>query len=294
MGAFSIRSIIPADRRAAPLAIVRRTGVLPGFRRTLGFTILYLSLLVLLPLSVLVAKATGIGWTGFAEVLGDHRVQSAFRVTFGIAALAALFDSLAGLLLAWVLVRYRFPGRRLLDALVDLPIALPTAVAGIALTGLYATTGWFGHPLAMLGIKIAFGPAGIFVALAFIGLPFVVRTVEPVLADLPVGLEEAAATLGASPGQIFLRVILPPLAPAILTGFTLAFGRAIGEYGSVIFIAGNMPGISEIVPLLIVIQLEQYKYTAAAVLGSLMLAMSFAIMLATNGLQTWSESRLGR
>ncbi|HLY55201.1 MAG TPA: sulfate ABC transporter permease subunit CysT [Stellaceae bacterium] len=280
-------SVIPLFPRVPHL------GTLPGFRRTLGFTVAYVSLLVLLPLAALVLRASGIGWAGLAHVVADHRVLAAFRVSFGIAAAAAVFDAALGLLVAWVLVRYRFPGRRLFDALVDLPIALPTAVAGITLTELYAPNGWLGGPLAALGIKVAFGPLGIFVALAFIGLPFVVRSVEPVLADLPKDIEEAAETLGASPWQIFRRVILPPLAPALMTGLTLAFGRGIGEYGSVIFIAGNMPGLSEIVPLLIVIKLEQYDYMGAAVLGTLMLAASFLIMLAINAIQNWSHARLG-
>ena len=277
---------------SAPAA--RKLGVLPGFRRTLGFTLAYLGAIVLLPLAALVLRATGIGWDGLVQLLADRRTLAAFRVTFGIAAASAATDSVLGLLVAWVLVRYRFPLRRIVDALVDLPIALPTAVAGIALTELYAPHGWLGTPLSAAGLKIAFGPPGIYVALTFIGLPFVVRAVEPVLADLPADLEEAAATLGATPAQIFARVILPPLVPALLTGLTLAFGRAIGEYGSVIFIAGNMPGVSEIVPLLIVIELEQYKYAAAAVLGTAMLAASFLIMLAINLIQNWSERRLGR
>jgi sulfate transport system permease protein len=267
--------------------------ILPGLPATLGFTLAYLSLIVLLPLAALVIKASGIGAHGFVAQLSSGRVLAAFRASFGIAFLAAALDMLLGLLVAWVLVRYRFWGRRLLDALVDLPIALPTAVAGIALTELYADNGWFGAPLAALGITVAFTPLGIGVALAFVGLPFVVRAVEPVLADLERDVEEAAATLGATPWQIFRRVILPPLWPALLTGFTLAFGRGIGEYGSVIFIAGNMPGLSEIVPLLIVVKLEQFDTLGATVLGTLMLAASFAIMLTINALQYWNRRRLG-
>ena len=267
--------------------------VLPGLPGTLGFTLFYLAFMVLLPLTALVIRAAGIGFGGFADQIATPRVLAAFRTTFGIALLSAFLDTMLGLLVAWVLVRYRFPGRRLLDALVDLPIALPTAVAGIALTELYAETGWFGAPLAALGIRVAFTPLGIGVALAFVGLPFVVRAVEPVLADLDRDVEEAAATLGATAWQIFRRVILPPLWPALLTGFTLAFGRGIGEYGSVIFIAGNMPGVSEIVPLLIVVKLEQYDTVGACVLGSLMLLASFAIMLTINALQSWSQRRLG-
>ena len=267
--------------------------MLPGFRLTLGFTLFYLSAIVLIPLAALVLRAAHIGWDGFLEVLSSQRVQSAFRVTFCIAFLAAAIDMVLGLLLAWVLVRYRFPGRRILDALVDLPIALPTAVAGITLTELYATNGWLGAPLARLGITVDFTWLGILVALTFVGLPFVVRTVEPVLADLDHDIEEAARTLGATPLQIFRRVLLPPLVPALMTGFTLAFGRAIGEYGSVIFIAGNAPGSTEIVPLLIVIKLEEYDYVGAAVLGALMLAFSFVLMFAINGLTHWSNKRLG-
>jgi sulfate transport system permease protein len=271
----------------------RRRDALPGFRLTLGYTLFYLSALVLLPLMALLLKAAGIGWEGFLHTVASPRVLSAFRVTFGISLLAAALDAVLGLLVAWVLVRYRFPFRRILDALVDLPIALPTAVAGITLTQLYATDGWIGRPLAALGITVDFTPLGILAALSFIGMPFVVRTVEPVLAELERDVEEAAATLGATPFQIFRRVILPPLLPALLTGFTLAFGRAIGEYGSVIFIAGNAPGKTEIVPLLIVIKLEEFDYTGAAVLGSLMLVVSFLLMLTINAVQHWSHKRLG-
>lgn len=268
--------------------------MLPGFRLTLGFSVFYLSAIVLIPLAALVLRAAHIGWDGFAEVLCSRRVQAAFRVSFGISILAAVIDLGLGLLVAWVLVRYRFPGRRVLDAMVDLPIALPTAVAGITLTELYSTDGWLGAPLAHLGITVDFTWLGILVAMSFVGLPFVVRTVEPVLSDLDRGLEEAARTLGATPLQIFWRVLLPPLIPALLTGFTLAVGRAIGEYGSVIFIAGNAPGSTEIVPLLIVVKLEEYDYVGAAVLGALMLVVSFAVMFAVNGLNTWSSKRLGQ
>ena len=272
----------------------RQHEVLPGLRLTLGFSIFYLSAIVLIPLAALVLRAAHIGWDGFLDVLSSQRVQSAFRVTFSISFLAAAIDVVLGLLVAWVLVRYRFPGRRFLDALVDLPIALPTAVAGITLTELYATNGWLGAPLARLGITVDFTWLGILVALTFVGMPFVVRTVEPVLADLDYDIEEAARTLGATPLQIFRRVLLPPLVPALMTGFTLAFGRAIGEYGSVIFIAGNAPGSTEIVPLLIVIKLEEYDYVGAAVLGTLMLAFSFVLMLAINGMTSWSSKRLGQ
>lgn len=280
---------------AASLALpaFRRRNVLPGFGLMLGYTVFYLSAIVLIPLAVLLIKAAGVGPKQFADLIMTPRTLGAFRVTFGISALAAATDTVLGLFVAWVLVRYKFGLSRVLDALVDLPIALPTAVAGITLTELYAPNGWIGAPLAAAGIKVAFTPLGIFVALSFVGLPFVVRTVEPVLATLERDVEEAAATLGANPWQIFRHVILPPLAPALMTGFTLAFGRGIGEYGSVIFIAGNMPRISEIVPLLIVIQLEQYNYTGAAVLGALMLLASFAVMLFINSLQLWSQKRLG-
>ncbi len=280
---------LPWSQRLFP----RRHDVLPGLPLTLGFTLFYLSAIVLIPLAALVLQAAHIGWDGFLTVLASHRVQAAFRVTFVTSFVAAIIDGVLGLLVAWVLVRYRFPGRRLLDALVDLPIALPTAVAGVTLTELYATNGWLGAPLARLGVIVDFTWLGILVALTFVGLPFVVRTVEPVLADLDHDLEEAARTLGATPLQIFRRVLLPPLVPALLTGFTLAFGRAIGEYGSVIFIAGNTPGQTEIVPLLIVIKLEEYDYVGAAVLGALMLAASFVLMFAINGLNHWSNKRLG-
>ncbi|HWK44182.1 MAG TPA: sulfate ABC transporter permease subunit CysT [Stellaceae bacterium] len=271
----------------------RHRGPLPGFVPTLGFTMTYLSLVVLIPLAFLVLRASGVSWHGLLQIVTSPRVLAAFRASFGIAFAAAVIDAAAGLLVAWVLVRYRFPGRRLLDGLVDLPIALPTAVAGITLTGLYSDTGWLGAPLAAAGIQVAFTPLGILVALTFIGLPFVVRTVQPVLADLTRDVEEAATTLGARPGQIFRRILLPQLFPALLTGLALAFGRGIGEYGSVIFIAGNMPGISEIVPLLIVTRLEQFDYIGAAVLGTVMLAVSFLFMLTINGLQQMSRERLG-
>ncbi|HTH96772.1 MAG TPA: sulfate ABC transporter permease subunit CysT [Stellaceae bacterium] len=272
---------------------VRRHNVLPGLRLTLGFTLFYLSALVLLPGAVLLLRATGIGWAGFLHIVETPRTLAAFKVTFGLSLAAAALDTALGLLVAWVLVRYRFPFARLLDALVDLPIALPTAVAGITLTQLYADNGWLGAPLAALGIKVAFTPLGILAALSFIGLPFVVRTIEPVLEDLESELEDAAATLGATPWQIFARVILPPVVPSLITGFTLALGRAIGEYGSVIFISGNAPGKTEIVPLLIVIKLEQFDYAGASVLGMMMLAVAFAIMLVVNALQHWSSRRLG-
>jgi sulfate transport system permease protein len=269
---------------------LKQPSVLPGFGLTLGFTLGYLGLIVLLPLGALVLSAAGAGATAW-QSLGSPRVLAAFRVSFGTAFLAALVNAAFGLIVAWVMVRYRFPGRRIVDSLIDLPFALPTAVAGIALSALYAGNGWLGQFLEPLGIKVAFTPLGIVVALIFIGLPFVVRTVEPVLQDLDAEVEEAAATLGARRWQAFCRVILPAILPALLTGFALAFARGLGEYGSVIFIAGNMPLVSEIVPLLIVIRLEQYDYAGATVVGTLMLAAAFLLLLAINLLQRWTRAR---
>ena len=271
----------------------RPHSVLPGFRLTLGVTLSYLGVLVLIPLAALVAQAAGAGWEGFRAELVSPRTLSAFRVSFGIALAAALANGIFGLLVAWVLVRYSFHGRRIVDAMIDLPFALPTAVAGIALTALYADNGWLGRLLAPLGIHVAFNRAGIFVALVFVGLPFVVRTVEPVLRGLDREFEEAAALLGAGRTQIVRRVVLPPLFPALITGTTLAFARAIGEYGSVIFISSNMPRFSEILPLLIVVRLEQFEYGAAAVVATLMLTASFALLLAVNLIQTWTKRRHG-
>jgi len=259
-----------------------RRRVIPGFGLTLGLSLTYLALIVLIPLAALVLKAAETDPASFLATLRDPRVIAAFRVSFGIAFAAALINAVIGLLVAWVLVRYRFPGRRFIDGLVDLPFALPTAVAGIALATLYADTGWIGGIFARFGIDIAFTPLGILVALVFIGLPFVVRTVQPVLADLAHDAEEAALTLGATRWQIFFRVVLPALLPGVITGASLAFARGLGEYGSVIFIAGNMPGLSEIVPLLIVIKLEQFDYPGAAAIGVAMLVASFAILLAIN------------
>ena len=269
-----------------------RHPALPGFRLSLslGLTVLWLVLLVLLPLAGLVVKAASLSPAQILAALATPRALAAFRVSFGTAALAALFDLPLGLLLAWSLTRYRFPGRRLLDALIDLPFALPTAVAGIALTTLYVDDGWLGALLAPFGLSLAFTPSGIVVALAFVGLPYIVRSVQPVLADLPRDAEEAALTLGAGPFAILRRVILPPLLPALLTGLALAFARGVGEYGSVIFIAGNRPAISEIVPLLIVIKLEQFDYPGAALLGSTMLAASLLLLLAINRLQRWTAA----
>lgn len=266
--------------------------VIPGFGLTLGITLVMLSVVVLIPLAALVLKASGMSWAQWAATFTDWRVLASLRLSFGGALIAATINAVFGLLVAWVLVRYDFPGRKLVDSLVDLPFALPTAVAGIALTALYAPNGWIGGLLAPLGIKIAFTPAGVVVAMVFIGLPFVVRTVEPVLADLDAEAEEAAASLGAGRGQTFRRVIVPALAPALLTGFALAFARAVGEYGSVIFIAGNMPGISEIAPLMIVTKLEQYDYAGATAIAVVMLAISFVLLLVINGLQKWRHARL--
>jgi len=270
---------------------LKQPSVLPGFGLTLGFTLTYLGLIVLIPLGALVLNAAGAGIEVWQETLASPRVLAAFRVSFGTALIAAAVNAAFGLIVAWVMVRYTFPGRRLVDSLIDLPFALPTAVAGIALTALYAGNGWLGQFLEPLGIRIAFTPLGIVVALIFIGLPFVVRTVEPVVQDLDAEVEEAAATLGARRWQAFCRVILPAILPALLTGFALAFARGLGEYGSVIFIAGNMPLVSEIVPLLIVIKLEQYDYAGATVVGTVMLAASFLLLLAINLLQRWARAR---
>jgi sulfate transport system permease protein len=269
---------------------VRRT-VLPGFAPALGYTLFYLSLIVLIPLAALALKTSTLTWDAFWSTVTSPRVVASYRLTFGASLVAATINLFAGVVIAWVLVRYEFPGRRLIDALVDLPFALPTAVAGIALTALYAPNGWLGAPLAALGIKVAFTPLGVLIALIFIGLPFVVRTVQPVLEDLDRELEEAAASLGAARWQAFTKVILPLLAPAILTGFVLALSRAIGEYGSVIFISGNLPMVSEIAPLLIITRLEQYDYAGATAIASVMLLISFALILAINLLQRWQQRR---
>ena len=260
-------------------------GVLPGFGVTVGVTASVLSLVVLIPLAALVLRAAGLGPAGFLATVLSARSLAAFRVSFGTALAAALAMAPVGLLLAWTLVRYRFPGRGLLDAVVDLPLALPTSVAGIALATLYVDDGWFGAPLAALGLHVAFTPLGIGVALAFVGLPFIVRTLQPVVMALDGRVEEAAMTLGARPGQIFLRVILPPLLPALLAGVAMAFARAVGEYGSVIFIAGNRPGVSEIMPLLIYARLQQFQDSEAAALGVAMLAASLLILLALSAVQ---------
>ncbi|MBI3903572.1 MAG: sulfate ABC transporter permease subunit CysT [Nitrosomonadales bacterium] len=265
--------------------------VLPGFNLALGYTLLYLSLIVLIPLSALFFKTATLGWGGFYDLATGDRVLASLRVTFLTSFAAALLNAFFGLMVAWVLVRYRFPGKRIVDALVDLPFALPTAVAGITLAALYAPNGWIGQYFAAHDVKVAYTPLGIVVALTFIGLPFVVRTVQPVLADVEAEVEEAAASLGAGRWDVFRRVIFPAVYPALLTGFALAFARAIGEYGSVIFIAGNMPYISEIAPLLIVAKLEQYDYAGATAIAVLMLLISFALLFAINGLQWWSSRR---
>jgi sulfate/thiosulfate transport system permease protein len=267
--------------------------VIPGFGITMGLTVAALSLIVLIPLAGLVLKSMSVGPAEFWRIASDPRTLAALRLSFGTALAAAMINIPMGLLVAWCLVRYRFPGRRLVDAAVDLPFALPTAVAGIALTAVYAPNGWIGSYAELAGIKIAFTPLGIVVALAFIGLPFVVRTVQPVLAEIDPEIEEAAATLGAGRLRAVTRVVLPPLIPAVLTGFSLAFARGVGEYGSVIFIAGNLPGVSEIAPLLIIIKLEEFDYGGAAVVATVMLAVSFLLIMTTNALQHAAARRLG-
>lgn len=266
---------------------------LPGFRLTLGFTLFYLCLIVLIPLSALVFKTFTLSWAQFVEAVSSPRVLASYRLTFGAALMAAIVNAVFGLLVAWVLVRYSFPGKRLMDALVDLPFALPTAVAGISLTALLAGNGWIGSLLEPHGIQLAFNRNGIVIALIFIGLPFVVRTVQPVLEDAEKELEEAAACLGASRLQTFWYVILPAIAPALLTGFAMAFARGIGEYGSVIFIAGNVPFVSEITPLVIVSKLEQYDYAGATAVATVMLVISFAMLLVINALQAWQRRLRG-
>jgi sulfate transport system permease protein len=270
--------------------LLKQRSVLPGFNLALGFTLLYLSLIVLLPLSAAFIKTSGMTLQAFLDAVSTPRVLASYRLTFGASLAAALVNAVFGLLVAWVLVRQRLPGKRIVDALVDLPFALPTAVAGIALTALYAQNGWIGQ---FLPFKVSFTPVGVFVALVFIGLPFVVRTLQPVLEDLDRSVEEAAATLGASRAQTFRKVVLPVLMPALLTGFTLAFARALGEYGSVIFIAGNLPMVSEITPLLIITRLEQYDYQGATAIAVVMLVSSFVLLLLINALQAWTRRRQG-
>jgi sulfate transport system permease protein len=271
--------------------LFRLRGVLPGFGLTLGFSVLYLSLIVLIPLGALLLKTAGLTWEEFWIIVTAPRVLASYRLSFGASLAAALINLVSGLLVAWVLVRYTFPGRKLLDALVDLPFALPTAVAGIALTALYAPNGWIGRYLDPYDLKVAYTPLGVTIALTFISLPFVVRTVQPVLQEMESELEEAAASLGAFRWQTFIRVILPTLTPALLTGFALAFARALGEYGSVVFISGNMPMKTEIVPLLIITKLEQYDYSGATAIATVMLLTSFVLLLFINVLQWWSGTR---
>jgi sulfate/thiosulfate transport system permease protein len=274
-----------------PMSFLKRDSVLPGFGLTMGFSLMYLSLLVLLPLAALFLKALQISWAELWTVATDPRSLASYRITFGASFIGALINLFFGLLTAWVLVRYTFPGRKVVDALVDLPFALPTAVAGISLTSLYAYNGWIGQWLEPFGVRIAYTELGVIVALTFIGLPFVVRTVQPILEDLEKELEEAAASLGANRWQTFRRILLPALWPALLTGFALAFTRAIGEYGSVVFISGNMPYKTEITPLLIITKLEQYDYAGAAALGAVMLVVSFVLLFIINALQLWSLKR---
>ena len=267
--------------------------VLPGFGLTLGYTLFYLSIIVLIPLSALVFKTFSLTWEEFVAAVSAPRVLASYRLTFGASLIAALVNVVFGLLIAWVLVRYEFPGKKIVDALVDLPFALPTAVAGISLTALLAGNGWIGQYLEPLGIQLAFKPAGIVIALIFISLPFIVRTVQPVLQDAEKELEEAASSLGANRWQIFTKVIFPSIAPALLTGFAMAFARAVGEYGSVIFIAGNVPMVSEITPLIIIGKLEQYDYAGATAVAVVMLVISFVLLLLINALQSWQRRTAG-
>jgi sulfate/thiosulfate transport system permease protein len=273
---------------------LKKPSVIPGFGLTFGFTLVYLSLIVLLPLAALALRSASLGWDEFWRLATDSRTVAALQLSFGISAAAAAVNAVFGLMVAWVLVRYRFPGRRVFDAFIDLPFALPTAVAGIALTAIYAPNGWVGSIAAIFGWRIAYTPIGILIALTFIGLPFVVRTLQPVLEDLDREVEEASATLGATRFQTVTRVVLPAILPALLTGFTLALARAIGEYGSVIFIAGNIPYLSEIAPLLIIIKLTEYNYAAATAIAMIMLLISFALLLAINLIQGWSRRRFSR
>jgi len=280
--------IVPRAR--APL---KAPSVLPGFAPTFSATLFYLAVVVLIPLGALIVKASSLGFGGVIAVAAEPRVLASLKVTFGIAIAAALIDLLVGAVVAWALTRYSFPGRRIFDAMIDLPFALPTAVAGIALSTLYAPNGWLGAPLAKLGLKVAFTPLGILVALVFVGLPFVVRTVQPVIEELDAEQEEASATLGANRWRTIRHVLIPELAPALLTGMALAFARGVGEYGSVIFIAGNVPYVSEITPLLIVVKLEEYNYAGATAIAAIMLALSFAMLLVINSAQAWTRRSLG-
>ena len=286
-------AVSAASASAAPLKVRGAPfRVMPGFKLSLGFTLFYLALIVLIPLSSVFLKTFTMTWEAFFNAVTSERVMASYRLTFGASLIAAFLNVVFGGILAWVLVRYKFPGKRIIDALVDLPFALPTAVAGITLTALYSSNGWFGQFIeGVLGIKVAFTPLGVVVALTFIGLPFVVRTVQPVLEDAEKELEEAAASLGANLLQTFLRVIFPTILPSLLTGFALAFARATGEYGSVIFIAGNMPMVSEITPLFIITKLEQYDYAGATAIAVVMLVVSFLLLLTINLLQAWTRGK---
>jgi sulfate transport system permease protein len=290
---MSAATLAPPPQNASSSSRKAGRQVLPGFNLTLGYTLLYLSLIVLIPLSALVFKTFTLSWDPFWAAVSSPRVVASYRLTFGASFIAALVNVVFGLLVAWVLVRYTFPGKRIVDALVDLPFALPTAVAGISLTALLAGNGWIGQFLEPMGIKLAFHPNGVVIALIFIGLPFVVRTVQPVLEESEKELEEAAMCLGATRLQTFVKVILPSIAPALLTGFAMAFARAVGEYGSVIFIAGNMPMVSEITPLIIISKLEQYDYAGATAVAVVMLAISFLLLLVINALQAWQRRQAG-
>lgn len=272
----------------------QRSRVLPGFGLSLGFTLAYVSFIVLIPLAAVFIKSFGIGWDGLWEILTSERILKSLQLSFSSALIAAFINVVFGLLLAWCLVRYNFPGKRLVDALVDLPFALPTAVAGIALTSLYAPTGWIGQYLEPLGIQVAYTPIGITLALVFIGIPFIVRTVQPVLSDIETELEEAASAIGANRWQTITKIILPILLPALFTGFALAFARGVGEYGSVIFIAGNQPFKTEIAPLMIISRLEEYDYAGATTIAAVMLVLSFIILFVINLLQAWANRRTGR
>lgn len=283
----------PAKPSGARAPRFRKPSIIPGFGLTLGFTLFYLTAIILIPLSALVWRTTGLGWAGFWEIVSDERTLRALELSFGASLIAALVNVVFGTIVAWVLVRYRFPGRRIVDAAVDLPFALPTAVAGIALAAIYAPQGWMGQILGLAGIKAAYTPFGVVIALIFIGLPFVVRTVQPVMEEIDREVEEAAATLGASRFATIRRVILPGLTPAILTGFALAFARAVGEYGSVIFIAGNIPFVSEIAPLLIVIRLEEFNYEGATAVAAIMLLIAFAMLFFINLVQAYNRRRFG-
>jgi sulfate transport system permease protein len=280
-----------AQPNPAPVTRTKTTRVIPGFNLSLGFTLFYLGLIVLIPLSAVFLKTFTMTWDAFWNAVTSPRVVASYKLSFGASLIGAALNVVFGGIVAWVLVRYRFPGKRIIDALVDLPFALPTAVAGIALTALYSSNGWIGRFLEPLGIKVAFTPLGVVIALTFIGLPFVVRTVQPVLEEAERELEEAAASLGANHFQVFAKVIFPTILPALLTGFALAFARATGEYGSVIFIAGNMPMVSEITPLFIITKLEQYDYTGATAIAVVMLLVSFALLLTINLLQAWARKR---